>query len=102
MPYDTIRNQLLAALSVQDLDIIRPYLTKVSIKKREILQEPNRPLNYAYFIESGIASLLSRTRKDSTVEVALVGRLGFVGVPILLGTKRAPHRCIVQIAGEAL
>jgi CRP-like cAMP-binding protein len=36
------------------------------------------------------------------VEVAIVGRFGFVGVPVLLGTLRSPHRCVVRIPGRAL
>jgi CRP-like cAMP-binding protein len=35
------------------------------------------------------------------MEVCLIGRRGFVGLPLVLGTGRAPLRCMVQIHGEA-
>jgi len=45
---------------------------------------------------------LARTRQDGEVGVAIVGRPGLVGVPVVLGTMRSPHRCFVEVPGEAL
>jgi CRP-like cAMP-binding protein len=36
------------------------------------------------------------------VEIRTLGSKDFIGVPIVLGTGRSPHRCVVQIAGKAL
>ena len=97
-----IRNHLLGALPAHDLELLRPRLEPVTLHKRQILQERNVPVLHAYFIEDGAASLLSRSSEKQTIEVCMVGRKGFVGVPVALGTMRSPHRCIVQLPGRAL
>jgi CRP-like cAMP-binding protein len=34
--------------------------------------------------------------------VAIIGQLGLVGVPVVLGTMRSPQRCVMEVPGEAL
>ena len=83
-------------------DRVRPFLQPIGLKRRAILQEHNRPIEHVYFIERGVASLLARTQRDGPVEVAIVGRLGFVGVAAVLGTMHSPNRCMMEVPGEAL
>ena len=97
-----VRNRLLAAIPAFEYEQLRPFLEPVILRKRQILQESNQPMAYAYFIERGAASLFSRTARDGAVEVGIVGRFGLVGVPVVLGTSYSPHRCLVQVAGDAL
>ena len=33
---------------------------------------------------------------------AIIGRQGLVGVPVLLGIRQSPHRCLMEVPGEAL
>jgi CRP-like cAMP-binding protein len=79
---------------------LRPHLQLTALKRRAILQEHSRPIEHVHFIERGVASLLARTQRDGPVQVGIVGRLGFVGVAAVLGTKRSPNRCLVEIPGE--
>jgi CRP-like cAMP-binding protein len=97
-----VRNELLGALDEHDVATILPRLERLHLKPRQVLLERNLPAAHAYFIESGAASMLSRVGDRSWVEVATLGRQDFVGLPIMLGTGRSPHRCVVQVAGEAL
>jgi CRP-like cAMP-binding protein len=83
-------------------ECLRPKLQPITLKRRAILQEHNRPIEHIYFIERGVASLFARTQRDGPVEVAIVGRLGFVGVAAVLGTMRSPNRCLMEVPGEAL
>ena len=83
-------------------DRVRPFLQPIALKRRAILQEHNRLIEHVYFIERGVASLLARTQRDGPVEVAIVGRLGFVGVAAVLGTMHSPNRCMMEVPGEAL
>jgi CRP-like cAMP-binding protein len=83
-------------------ECVRPFLQPIALKRRTILQEHNRPIEHVYFIERGVASLFARTQRDGPVEVALVGRLAFVGVAAVLGTMRSPNRCVMDVSGEAL
>jgi CRP-like cAMP-binding protein len=43
-----------------------------------------------------------RTQRDGPVEIAMVGRLGFVGVAAMLGIQRSPNRCLMSVPGYAL
>lgn len=65
-------------------------------------QRSSWPLGRAHFLESGAASLLLRTKRDDVIEVSVVSRSSVVEVPLVLGTGRSPHRCVVQRPGEAL
>lgn len=97
-----VRNGLLAALPADELARLRPRLERVPLKRKQILQERNLPPTHAYFIERGAASLVSRSGDGGTIEVGTLGSIDFVGTPLVLGTGRSPHRCIVQVPGEAL
>ncbi len=90
------------ALPEAEFAAIRPLFCPVQLRKWQVLQESNRRMQHAFFITRGVASLLISTKREGTIEVAVVGRLGFVGVPILLGTMRSPHRCLMHVPGEAL
>ena len=59
-------------------------------------------MRYAYFIESGVASLTTRAGDCPQVEIHTLGRKDFVGVPLILGMRVSPHRCMVQVPGTAM
>jgi CRP-like cAMP-binding protein len=98
----TIKNSLLNALPIEALKELQPSLEQVVLKRRQVLHECNLPITHAYFIERGLASLLARAGGQSTLEVGTLGRVDFVGIPLVLGAERTPYRCVVQIPGEAL
>lgn len=97
-----VRNALLSALDASELRELSRHLEPVPLRPRQVLQERNLPVTHAYFVERGIASLLSRAGERGSLEVGIVGVQGFVGLPVVLGTLRSPHRCVVQVGGEAL
>ena len=96
-----IRNGLLQALPAEVINELMPYLERVPLKRRQVLHERNLPVAHAYFIERGLASLMARVEDQCMLEVATLGQQDFVGLPIVLGTTRTPHRCVVQVSGEA-
>src|SRR6516162_7031378 len=101
-PMTVVQNRILACMAPDLFDRVRPHLQAIALKRRAILQEHNRPIEYIYFIEQAVASLFARTQRDGPVEVAIVGRLGFVGVAAVLGTMRSPNRCLMEVSGRAL
>ena len=101
-PALAVRNRILARMPPEAFEHLRPHLERVSVHRRAILQEQHRPIEYVHFIESGVASIFARTRQDGPFEVSLVGRFGLVGVSVVLGTVRSPHRCLMQMDGEVL
>ena len=49
----SIRNKLVAGLTAQDFDRIRPHLERIPLPQRERLLSPTAPTEYVYFPESG-------------------------------------------------
>ena len=95
------RNRILKALPSDALAQLQFSLEPVPLKRRQVLHERNVPLSHAYFIEDGAASLLARVEGQGFLEVGLLGCSDFVGLPLVLGTGRTPHRCIMQMEGSA-
>jgi CRP-like cAMP-binding protein len=73
----------------------------VTLAAGEILFESGDRIAEFYFLDSGMASLLSTTESGSTIEVGMVGYEGFVGSALVLKTNRMPYRSMIQIAGQA-
>ena len=97
-----IRNRLLNALPPQDLDRLRPHLESLPLRARRVLHHERTPVEYVYFVEEGLVSVLVRTGQNSTVEVWLVGCEGIAGVSAVLGVTQTPYRRLVQVEGSAL
>jgi CRP-like cAMP-binding protein len=101
-PARIVRNEVLATLSPPLFEMLGPFLKSVELRRHAVLNEQNRPVDAVHFIESGVVSRLTRTSEDGSVEVAIVGRFGFIGVTVILGTMTALQRAVVQIPGHAL
>jgi len=99
----TSKNLLLAAIPQEEgLERFFSDLHPVSLSLRQVLHEVGAPLEDVYFIEQGVASVLTNMADGSTIEVGMIGMEGMVGVPALLGGRTSAQRVIVQIPGTAL
>lgn len=98
----SVRNRLLAALPADDFALIRPHLEPVSLSQSDVIIRAHAPIEHVYFLEAGVTSIVTRTERDRRIEIGLVGREGFAGVPVLLGTDQTPHETFMQIGGAAL
>jgi CRP-like cAMP-binding protein len=98
-----VANGILQHLSEQCRAEILARSENVPLARRQILLERNVPLRFAYFVEGGAVSLFARTGPDRThVEIATLGIGDLIGTSIVLGARVSPHRCIVQVPGNAL
>ncbi|CCE08884.1 Cyclic nucleotide-binding domain (CNMP-BD) protein [Bradyrhizobium sp. STM 3843] len=97
-----VRNLILATLPEADFALLRPHLRRVSLRRNDILHDAFRCPDAVYFVESGLISRVVRSPKDGAVEVANVGRCGFIGVSVVLGTMIAIQRTVVLVPGQAL
>ena len=95
-----VGNRVLLALPETEFHTLRPLLTFQNLAHHMSLHEPGAMLEYVYFPNRGLMSLVVATREGKTVEVGVVGSEGLVGTPALVGLNRSPHRAIVQIAGD--
>lgn len=96
------RNHLLSALPEGELHEIRSDLTTVSLAHKQIIYEKDMPIDHVYFIEQGVASVLTVMSNGAMSEVGMIGAEGVVGMSALLGAEASAQRIIVQIPGSAL
>ena len=96
------QNRLLAALPEEDVQRFFSDLHPVSFPLRHVIYEVGAPLDYVYFIEQGLASILMNMSNGSTVEVGMIGTEGMVGMPALLGGVISNRQFIVQSPITAL
>src|SRR5882757_3006272 len=94
-----IRNWLLHRISLEDWDLIGPHLEPVTLKERQVIEIPTKPITHALFPEIGIASVVAVDAEDHRIEVGVIGFEGMTGVPLLMGDDRAQHSTYIQIAG---
>ena len=97
-----VQNKLLTALPKDELDRLLPSLELIQLDKSEILNVAGDSVDYAYFPNNGIVSLLSTTASGATIEVAMVGHEGMVGIPLILRMNTSPYESVIQITSEVL
>jgi CRP-like cAMP-binding protein len=95
-------NGLLAALPTALKDRLKPNLTRVRLTAGAALYDVGSMVDQAWFITSGMVSLLAVTEGGAAVEVASVGREGLVGLSSLKNQRQTEFRARVLIEGSAL
>lgn len=96
------QNRLLIATDPQDRATLQPFLEPVTLLPGEVLLDVGQPIDYVYFPQSGVISLLTMVQPDQFVETCTIGREGAVGLVTGLGSGVSLSRVVVQIAGRAL
>ncbi|WP_456724734.1 MULTISPECIES: hypothetical protein [unclassified Bradyrhizobium] len=85
---------------MQDLAAIGEFAGPIVLRGRMVLQEPKRPLEYVYFIESGLVSLRI-VAAGSILEMAVIGYRGAVGASLLVGGHLSIYQSVVLVLGTA-
>ena len=73
------RNRILRGLRPEEYERLVPFSQRVTLATGEVLFEAGDRITEFYFLDSGMASLLSTTESGSTIEVGMVGYEGFCG-----------------------
>lgn len=95
-------NLLLSALSEESRELILARSKPVVLPLKTILYRPDEMPQYAYFMTSGVASVMAIMEDGESVEVIMIGPEGLVGSLYLIGPRIAHTQCIVQSEGSAL
>lgn len=99
---DAPANRLLSLLSAKDYARLRPHLHRIPLEYRQSLYAANKPIEFVYFIETGVGSLVNTMANGQASEVGTIGNEGIVGVPLVLGDDRAPTSVYIQVPGGGL
>jgi CRP-like cAMP-binding protein len=92
----------LVLLSIPDSDYrsLRPHLEYVSLPNHLVLHEAGRKVEFAYFPNRGLISLVVVMKDGKTAEAGIVGNEGFTGTLAAVGLSRSPLQAVVQITGD--
>jgi CRP-like cAMP-binding protein len=96
-----IENKLLSAMPRLEFERLRSHLELVNLPHGKVLTEAGDTVRHTYFITDGMISLIATTKEGQSVEVAMVGREGVVGMSSVLRTRTTSLRAKVQIAAVA-
>jgi CRP-like cAMP-binding protein len=96
-----LHNRILLDLPPREREKVLPKLELVRLQSRHVLHDVGDPLQSAYFCNSGLISILSVFSDGKSVEVGLIGREGFLGLPLVAGFRTAATRAVAQIEGTA-
>lgn len=99
---EPVVNRLLALLSARDYAALRPHLERLPLDYKQSLYRAEKPVEFVYFIETGVGSLVNTMANGQAAEVGTIGNEGFVGLPIVLGDDQAPTAVYIQVPGAGL
>ena len=98
----SLRNKILSTIPDAEYRVLRAHLEPIPFRRHAILHEPTQKLQFAYFPNAGLISLLVATEDGKTVEVGMVGNEGVAGVSAIVGMTIYTLRQLVQITGDGL
>ena len=93
------RNQLLVRLPPEEIKRLLPHLKLVRLPLGRVLYKPGKTIEYAYFPDDAVISLLTTLKNGRSVEVTLIGNEGVLGIPAALGAKTVVNPAVAQVPG---
>jgi CRP-like cAMP-binding protein len=101
-PVVTSSNQLLKALPKPLFEALRPSLRTVFLRRDQLLYLQDDRLDYVYFPETAVISELRTLEDGRTIEVALEGNEGAVGLSAMFCESRVANCTQVAQGGSAV
>jgi len=95
-----VGNLILLSMVDSDYSSLRPHLEYVELPNHLVLHEAGSGLEFAYFPNRGLISLVVAMQDGRTAEAGVVGNEGFTGIPAAVGLSRSPLQAVVQITGD--
>lgn len=95
------RNLILNALPEEEYERLLPDLEPVELALGQILYRPEEPIEYVYFPNNSMISVVALTSQGQCAEVGVVGYEGMVGMDVLMGSDSTLNENLVQHANGA-
>ncbi len=96
-----ILNEVLLALSPADRMNLLPQLEFVRLKLHQVIYDQGETLKSCYFCNSGMISIVTVMSDGRSVEVGLIGKEGFLGLPLIAGFSTSNTRIVCQADATA-
>ena len=98
---NSVGNRILLSLNSKDRKQALSKLEFVRLPIHQVIHEAGENIKSGYFLNSGVASVLVVQPDGKSVEVALIGNEGFVGLPLLVGYRSSPTRVVMHCGATA-
>lgn len=95
------QNRILAALLPNEYARLADDLELVSLAAGQIICASGDSLPFVYFPTTCIVSRLAATKDGASVELAMTGNDGLIGIPLVLGGDTSHYKVVVQYPGGA-
>ena len=69
-------NVILLSLPAKEYGLLRPHLETVDLPQYEILEEPGKKIDFAYFLNDGMVSLVALSRAAATAFIGPARKCG--------------------------
>lgn len=94
-----IGNLILRSLSRSECAHVFSAMELVRLRLHQVLHEAGETIKSVYFLNDGLGSVLTIQPNGKSVEVGLIGKEGFVGVPVVFGFSTSGLRVVTQADG---
>ena len=95
-------NHLLASLSEAQYREIAPDLFPVHLHRKVVVGQRDKPATNVYFPCGGVLSVLAFMQSGAAVEVGTIGKEGFFGLELLVGSDQWTETTVCQVEGPSL
>jgi CRP-like cAMP-binding protein len=99
-PQAQTMNGVLASLSSEDFALLAPSLQGVVLPRRKHLESRNKQVEFVYFLESGLASVLATGMMGDATEVGVIGHEGMTGMSVVMADGTSVNEAFMQVEGN--
>ena len=86
-----VSNKILLSISDSEYNLLRPHLEYVRLSNHLVLHEAGGRLEFAFFPNRGLISLVVVMKDGKTAEAGIVGNEGFTGTLAAVGQIGRAH-----------
>ncbi|MFC5991976.1 Crp/Fnr family transcriptional regulator [Limoniibacter endophyticus] len=94
------QNNLLARLPAAEIASLEPFLEPVELRRGYLLAVPHQTIEYVYFLEQGLGSIVSVSPEGQKAEAGMFGYEGFSPTPPAVQSALSFHETIMQASGH--
>ncbi|WP_337188520.1 Crp/Fnr family transcriptional regulator [Phenylobacterium sp.] len=95
-PVSALQNRLLEALPPGDAARIIPHLVAVTLERGRVLYDPGDSVEFVYFPNEGVISLMTLMESGAAIESAIIGPEGALGLMAAVAPRQSLSRAVTQ------
>ena len=96
----SVTNKLLNILPESDYGQIAQDLEFLKLSRGTVVAHAGQPIDYIYFLTSGIGSIIATTPEGNRAEAGIFGSDGYVPTSAVASTENSPHEVVILLDSE--